>query len=373
MIMSGTQRTGTSGSDTILSQQPSDTLIGGAGDDVYDILHYGTVVREDAGGGIDVVIAHIDYALPDFVEDLSLEYADRGHIPNPATRGPLIGIGNGLSNTIGGNALDNKLYGMAGNDTLLGNGGDDSLDGGGGNDLLSGGVGHDLLFGGAGNDNLLGGRGNDIFIGGAGDDVMFGNEGLDLAQYDGSLRGSGASHRVTRDAANNVTITSNSGDGVDSLSGVELIVVGLDVVLTSQPTGTARNGFDEALYLSRNSDVASAVQSGRISSGLEHFQRFGEREGRDPNAVFDADYYLAQNSDVAAAVSRGQTTAWSHYSNYGWREGRDPSAWFNTRAYMDNNPDATGGGLNPLLHFLHIGAAEGRLAQVSNGTLDWIG
>ncbi|WP_165772050.1 calcium-binding protein [Niveispirillum lacus] len=371
--MSGTLRAGTPNDDTLLSQAPRDTLAGGAGDDIYDIAHYGVVIREEAGGGHDVIVTHIDYALPDFVEDMSMGYAGRGHIPNPPTAGALIGIGNRLDNAIAGNSLDNIIKGMAGNDTLLGNAGHDSLDGGDGNDLLTGGSGNDMLLGGAGNDDLAGGPGDDIFVGGTGDDRIFGNDGLDIVRYDGRLGVIGGDHYFVRDAEGTMTITNLNGDGVDILKGIEIVTFGLNVVLNSRPTGAVRNGFDEALYLSRNADVASAVRNGALPSGWDHFRQFGEREGRDPNALFDADYYLANNRDVAAAVARGEVTAWSHYTNHGWREGRDPSAFFNTRAYMDTNADMAASGLNPLLHFLHIGSHDGRMAQLSNNTLDWIG
>ena len=38
--------------------------------------------------------------------------------------------------------------------------------------------------------------------------------------------------------------------------------------------------FDEAFYLASNPDVAAAVARGEFSSGLEHFQLFGQAEGR---------------------------------------------------------------------------------------------
>lgn len=38
--------------------------------------------------------------------------------------------------------------------------------------------------------------------------------------------------------------------------------------------------FDEDFYLERYSDVASAVKQGLLSSGLEHYKRFGRLEGR---------------------------------------------------------------------------------------------
>lgn len=369
--MPGTLQNGTANDDVLLSHNANDTLSGGGGDDIYDVLHYGTRIVEADKGGHDVVLAHIDFVLPDFVEDLGLEYAERGTYPVPVTGGALIGIGNRLDNNISGNGLDNIIKGLGGDDMLLGNGGDDSLDGGDGRDTLTGGSGNDTLLGGAGNDDLAGGPGNDVFVGGAGDDRIFGNDGLDIVRYDGRL-GVGGDYMLVRGDAGVTTITASNGEGTDTLSGVEIITFGVNVWLNSTPTGAARNGFDEALYLSRYSDVANAVRNGFLESGWQHFQLYGQKEGRSPNALFDTDYYLSEYKDVAAAVARGETTAWAHYNNFGWKEGRDPSAWFNTKAYLAVNEDVAGTGLNPLIHFLHIGAAGGRIAQVANPTLDWV-
>ncbi|MFV3127564.1 calcium-binding protein [Niveispirillum sp. KHB5.9] len=371
--MSGTLRAGTPNDDTLYSLSAGDTLAGGAGNDTYDVLHYGTVIREEAGGdSADLVVAHIDFVLPDFVEDLTMEYADRGHIPNPVTSGPQIGIGNALDNDIQGNALDNFISALGGDDFVRAGGGDDLVLGGTGHDLLLGDSGDDILLGEAGNDLLNGGTGDDLLIAGLGEDRLIGSEGLDIAVFS-----SPASHyQFTVTGAQTFVTNTHLPQFAESadMRGVEIAVFGTDVkLLTPHAPGTARNGFDEALYLSRYGDVAVAVRNGAVASGWEHFQLYGEREGRDPNALFDVGFYLANNQDVAAAVAGGQTTAWSHYSNYGWKEGRDPSAFFNTRAYLATNDDVGASGLNPLLHYLYIGAADGRLAQLSNPTMDWIG
>ncbi|HEV7276052.1 MAG TPA: calcium-binding protein, partial [Devosiaceae bacterium] len=51
-----------------------------------------------------------------------------------------------------------------------------------------------------------------------------------------------------------------------------------------------------------------------------------------------------------------------HYALWGWLEGRDPSAFFDTDSYLFAYPDVDAAGINPLEHYLHFGAAEGRLA-----------
>ena len=57
---------------------------------------------------------------------------------------------------------------------------------------------------------------------------------------------------------------------------------------------------------------------------LQHFQTFGWREGRNPNALFDTAGYLATYADVAAA----QVNPLDHYNLFGWREGPRPVGRF---------------------------------------------
>lgn len=131
-----------------------------------------------------------------------------------------------------------------------------------------------------------------------------------------------------------------------------------------------RTGFDEAAYLAANPDIAQAVGRGEFANGYEHFARLGAAEGRTPNAFFDAAWYLAHNPDVAAVITHGKVaSAVDHFMLYGWREGRDPSAYFDTSAYLDRNADVAAAGMNPLLHFLGWGQAEGRIATVADLSL----
>ncbi len=117
--------------------------------------------------------------------------------------------------------------------------------------------------------------------------------------------------------------------------------------------------FDSAFYLAANPDVAAAGVDPR-----QHFDEFGWREQRDPNALFDTGFYLAQNPDVAAAG----VNPLGHYLAFGGGEGRDPSAIFDSSLYLAANPDVAAAGVNPLQHFLDFGAAEGRLAPVTGLT-----
>jgi Ca2+-binding RTX toxin-like protein len=174
----------------------ADLMIGGAGDDAYEVTEAGDMVVEAAGEGTDTVYSYISrYDLGANVEKLVLAGS------------ALIGVGNGLANTLAGNTLDNLLAGGAGADMMVGGAGDDVYEVTEAGDLvvevanqgtdtvysyisrydltanveklvLAGaavtGVGNALantLIGNGLANLLAGGAGADLMIGGAGDDV----------------------------------------------------------------------------------------------------------------------------------------------------------------------------------------------------------
>jgi hypothetical protein len=49
-----------------------------------------------------------------------------------------------------------------------------------------------------------------------------------------------------------------------------------------------------------------------------------------------------------------------HFCRYGWREGRKPNIYFDTQWYMLTNPDVARLKINPLVHYVVAGEAEGR-------------
>jgi Ca2+-binding RTX toxin-like protein len=146
---------GSGGNDTLDGGTGADTMTGGSGDNTYYVDNIGDQVIETSGaitlasglqvaagslgGGVDKVIASINYQLGGFVENLTLSGAVS-----------LSGIGNDLDNVLVANAAGDSLSGMAGNDTLTGGDGNDSLNGGTGNDVIDGGAGADTaVFAGA--------------------------------------------------------------------------------------------------------------------------------------------------------------------------------------------------------------------------------
>jgi trimeric autotransporter adhesin len=121
----------------------ADTLIGGAGGDVYMVDGTDVVVEAADGDGVDSTYGSASYTLGNNVENGFLTETALGGI-----------TGNASANFIRGNGNANTLSGADGNDTLQGLDGNDSLDGGLGDDLLSGDGGDDLVLGGRGNDTF---------------------------------------------------------------------------------------------------------------------------------------------------------------------------------------------------------------------------
>jgi GT2 family glycosyltransferase len=72
--------------------------------------------------------------------------------------------------------------------------------------------------------------------------------------------------------------------------------------------------------------------------------------------LFDAAHYEATGADVKALGVDGPL----HYLLVGASEGRNPHALFDTRYYLERNRDAAASGLNPLVHYLRSGGMEGR-------------
>ena len=102
-----------------------DVMAGGAGDDTYVVRDSGDRVVERAGEGVDTVLASVNVALADHVENVVLT----GTAAIGAT-------GNALANRITGNTAANALSGGDGDDVIEGGGGADTLTGGAGADTF---------------------------------------------------------------------------------------------------------------------------------------------------------------------------------------------------------------------------------------------
>jgi len=211
-----------------------DTMVGGNGDDTYNVNSTGDLVTEGNGAssGIDTVRSQLaSYTLTSNVENLTLQDQDRsgtlvGGLPvvliSLGAPTAVTGTGNTLANTITGNSNANTLNGMAGADTLLGGDGNDTLNGGTEGDTLNGDAGNDTLNGDGGNDTLDGGADNDSLTGGTGNDSLLGGSGAD------TMTGSGGNDTMTGGTGNDRYYVDDIGDVT-----VEAAASGTDTVYAS--------------------------------------------------------------------------------------------------------------------------------------------
>ena len=168
-----------------------DTMLGGFGNDEYDVDNAADVVIEHAGqGDADAVYSTAStYTLPDNVENLGLVGNTPGQTGIGNAEKNMI-VGSALGDLIRGGANDDRLFGMVGADQVWGEEGNDTINGGTGNDSLYGDWtsgpdnidigGDDILVGASGSDYLDGGAGSDFLRGGADSDTLSGGVGNDF-------------------------------------------------------------------------------------------------------------------------------------------------------------------------------------------------
>lgn len=161
--------------------------------------------------------------------------------------------------------LRNRIFGYGGNDFITGGisddflyGGDDNdtLDGIDGNDDLYGGLGDDSLIGGLGDDNLYGNEGNDTVTGGDGKDifVLAKGDGSDLiTDYTDSVDQLGLLPLLTYEDltivqnAADTTITTNTGELLATLQGVNASDITAEDFTARSDTGAVINPTEDLL------------------------------------------------------------------------------------------------------------------------------
>jgi GT2 family glycosyltransferase len=79
--------------------------------------------------------------------------------------------------------------------------------------------------------------------------------------------------------------------------------------------------------------------------------------------MFDPKFYRFQNPDIDTLDDAALEC---HFNEVGWKAGLDPSAFFNTHVYLAQNSDVLDAEVNPFLHYLNVGKAEGRRAMLSH-------
>ena len=133
--------------------------------------------------------------------------------------------------------------------------------------------------------------------------------------------------------------------------------------------------FNMAAYIQQNIDVAKA----KINP-LAHYLKFGKKEGRQiflsswnwkANVLIPENdliiyrpwidvYSLRLQKPELAELDDDTVLCW--FLMNGWREGIDPSDRFSTQFYLTTYTDLEDQNINPLVHYLQFGLAEGHFA-----------
>lgn len=278
--------TGTGGNDSLDGKTGADTMIGGAGNDTYYVDNLLDTAVEATGGGIDTIIASVDYTLAaGALENLTL------------TGSAHVGTGNARKNVIAGGAGNDTLDGGGGGDTLIGGAGDDryilrassdvvteAIGGGtdtavatfsvtladnvenleisGDNRVGTGNALDNVITGGAGFQILQGGAGNDTyFIDNAGDVVIEDVAGgidtvvtsVDLAALPANIeniRLTGGAHSAVGNDSSNRLSGGSGGDRLDGGGGddLELGGDGDDELISRAGKDTLSGGAGDDVY-----------------------------------------------------------------------------------------------------------------------------
>ncbi|EFH13407.1 hypothetical protein HMPREF0731_0372, partial [Pseudoroseomonas cervicalis ATCC 49957] len=194
---------------------------------------------------------------------------------------------------------------------------------------------------------VLGGAGDDVLQAGSGNVLVDGGAGHDTVVLTGGIGG----YQMLRSGAE---LLLSAADGAVTLRNIEAVRFADGLVELAH----ANTLFDPLHYMRANADV---LASGMTAEA--HYDQYGWREGRDPNAVFSTGGYLSANGDVEAAG----LNPLQHYLQHGAAEGRDPSAQFDAQFYLARNADVARAGLGALEHYLNYGMAEGRVTGPAIG------
>ncbi len=279
---------GLDGKDILLGGDGKDILLGGAGDDYLsdgagddslngglgnDLL-FGEAGNDtiDGGEGFDILFYNVTTS--PVVVNLTTGIATGDGTDS------LIGIenisGGSGNDSLTGNSGTNFLYGFAGDDFLSGLDGKDYLHGGEGNNSILGGLGDDSLFDGIGNSTIRGGEGNDSIGSFGGNDLMVGDAGDDTLYSIETLAGANKSSTLLGGLGNDVIFGGFGKDFIDGGDGFDLVsyVEAKTPVLVNLTTGIATgDGTDsligiENIFGGSGNDFLTGNTSSNVLSGL---------------------------------------------------------------------------------------------------------
>lgn len=136
----------------------------------------------------------------------------------------------------------------------------------------------------------------------------------------------------------------------------------LSAWLADQRTLDIPDEFSLYLYKMFNKDLSSVLK--RDVDFVLHFANKGRFQGRrfsvdidTVGAAFDRDFYLSAHPELVGDC----VDPVRHYVTIGAKLGWDPSPEFSTTFYIKRSPDVRKAGVNPFYHYLVWGRLEGRI------------
>lgn len=252
-------------------------VYGGLGNDLY-ILDRQIQINEfyTEAASTDTIESSVSYALPQFVENLTLTGTDAINAIGTDDRNVI--LGNVAANHIaakGGNDFivagdgDDILVAGAGNDTAFMGLGDDTANGGSGNDYLWGLDGDDRLIGAAGNDTLVGEADDDTLIGGAGVDSLTGGAGYDVFLFNRPTDSLNAAY----DRISDFTLTDDLIN-LASLTVQPLLWRGTGAFVNGAAQVRITQGTNTNVYIDLNGDSVTDMRillTGNLALTADHF------------------------------------------------------------------------------------------------------
>ena len=305
--------TGTAAGNSLDGETGADTMIGGAGDDLYFVDNIGDAIVEAAGDGFDTVNSTITFNMASLeVENLNLM-----------------------------GSADINGYGNAVNNTIFGNTGNNTLSGGGGDDVLNGAAGIDTMLGGSGNDTYYVDNASDVITeyAGEGNDGVISTVSYALSANIESLAvvGLGSSLTATGNDLDNSLISYTDGDDIlDGGLGKDIMTGGLgndtyvvdnagDQVFENSGGGTdtVQSSISYALGLNaENLTLGSGALTGqgnaadniiRASSGSNTLYGYGGNDTLDGGTGADTmigglgnDTYISDNTGDVITENAGE-------------------------------------------------------------------
>jgi lipopolysaccharide biosynthesis protein len=123
------------------------------------------------------------------------------------------------------------------------------------------------------------------------------------------------------------------------------------------PSGRRQDGLaDHASSDNLSSFLAKSSHNGGARSTCLGSDLSEDIQLISQSGLFDVRWYLDDNRDVCDQADDPIL----HYLHRGALEGRDPHPFFDSDWYLANNPDVAAEGVNPLVHYLRWGASERR-------------